>query len=95
MIALVLWGLASCSGPIDLSELLGTSRLVDGGDYRVDVVQNTGGTTAGAGLAGSFIVTNGSAEDDNDGWMWRVYVSSDPTIGAGDTMSISRSLSCP
>ncbi len=65
-------------------------------DYSVTVVNNTGGTTTGAAIAGNFTVNNGGADNGSQPVYWTAYVStdtildgSDPVIDSGSTAALN------
>ncbi len=52
-------------------------------DYSVPLVSNTGGTTTGGALAGSFTVTNGGADGGGATIYWTVYRSTNAVLDVG------------
>ena len=57
-------------------------------NYRVPVVNSTGGTTAGDPLAGSFTYQNTGFSDGSQAVVWTAYLSSDSTLQIGTDMVI-------
>jgi hypothetical protein len=71
----------SASGPITVTDAPPADV-----DYTVTAVNNTGGTTAGAALAGTFTFRNVGSDNGSQGVAWAVYVSADTVWDAGDTV---------
>lgn len=60
------------------------SGLASNVDYTATSVTNTGGTTGGGALSGSFVVQNTGSSNGGSTVSWSAYVSTNMSLGGGD-----------